>query len=90
LQSLIDEKLSLIDAGGNPRAKRKAFRRLKEINRILFEKAAPAFAELSRRLKEATLQAERNEVLGRRDYPFCVYPRGQLEGFLAEKIGRIG
>jgi len=90
LSGLIDEKLSLINVEAPARSKRRAFRRLKEINKALFEKARPAYDEVSRRLKELKKQIQWNEVLARRDYPFCIYPENQLDKFFSDKIKRIG
>jgi hypothetical protein len=88
-RALMEEKNSLINVGGSARARRRAFRRLKEVNRLLYEKAKPLAEKKRTALAKIKQRAEWNGVLGRRDYPFCIHPTEKLEHFFHDKRERI-
>jgi hypothetical protein len=89
LAPLIAEKKALIGERGSDRQKRKSFRRLKEINAILFERVKPIYNEKAKQMEDRKRQIEWNNIVGRRDYPFCIYPEEKLEDFYRDIIQGI-
>jgi len=90
LQHLVAERASLVGVQGSAREKRRAFRRLKEIDRILLEKVKPLREKKEKELAEIKRQLEWNDVACRRDYPFCIYPAEMLSGFYEKAVKSVG
>jgi len=57
------------------------YRAIRRINRELRQRVRQRHLDVSQELQTAQRQLEANEVLGRRDYPFCLYPEETLKPF---------
>jgi hypothetical protein len=82
VRRLVEEKQRLI--GEEPRGKveRKAwFRRLSELTEKMRPCVAGRIADTLRELKRRESEARANDLLMRRDYPWCLFPEEMLKEF---------
>jgi hypothetical protein len=61
--------------------RRQRFQKLRELTGLLEQHVANHEQVVGGQLAESLQQVENNEVLGRRDYPFCLYPEAELREF---------
>jgi hypothetical protein len=80
--ALLAEKQGLIrEKPADRRGRRERFRRLREVTESLRAAVVGGLSEARRGLAGCEAGVRANEVLRRRDYPFCLYPGAALRPF---------
>ncbi len=84
IQSLVSEKRKLIlTEMRNRDDKRRAYKRLKELNILMKEKISPLIVEKKKELVSLEEKLRYNSIVTMREYPFCIYPEKILRGLFS-------
>ncbi|MCP5002364.1 MAG: hypothetical protein GY941_00195 [Planctomycetes bacterium] len=84
MQSMVSEKKKLIMTEiRNQNAKQRAYKRLKELTRLMKEKITPLIDKKEKELLSLKKKVHYNSIVTMRDYPFCIYPEAILRGLFS-------
>lgn len=82
IRELLAERTNWLQRGRESKAARQArYRAFRQINHRLREAARTQQQQVTRQLLLAKQHVEANEVLGRRDFAFCLYPEEMIKPF---------
>lgn len=79
---LVNEKAQLLsDEPSGKRERKEWFRRLRALTEQLRPLVAEQYAQAEREVEVRRIEAQANEILTRRDYPWCLFPEDVLRDF---------